>query len=114
MMFRRPERAVYQYAPGYEPVEGVYNSPVPPVDSAAQMAYYEFSKATRNVWLFPMLWNDEVSGVLSIDTYSDDRWTAAQVSRLKLMANLGAIAIRQVGFSAPGLGPGREDGGAPV
>jgi transcriptional regulator with GAF, ATPase, and Fis domain len=78
--------------------------------SEGKVHYYEFSRATRNVYLFAMESQGEVIGVLSVDTTADSRWLPFVVKELKLIAELGAIAI-SVAHLGKGVGQGAADGG---
>lgn len=83
----------YEFA-SYPPIPGVFFTQVPVENPIARLQYYEFSKKTKAVYLFPMEWQEQVIGVISIDTYSSDTWLPFVVKQLKLIANLGAIAIK--------------------
>ena len=90
------DRFNYNYPP-YNSIPGVHNETIN--SHLRSPMYAEFSKATKNVYLFPMQ-NEEgnIIGVISIDTYAKSRWLPFVVSHLKLMSNLGAIAIRLNGL----------------
>lgn len=100
----------YQFTEYQEPINGVKNSYVPTMTSEGKVHYYEFSRATRNVYLFAMESQGEVIGVLSVDTTADSRWLPFVVKELKLIAELGAIAI-SVAHLGKGVGQGAADGG---
>lgn len=94
MMFTKARKKIsYTYAPSFNPIHGVYHTPVPAEDSALREAYYEFSKNTKSVYLFPLEHRDEVIGVLSIDSYSERKWPPFVVREFKMIANICAAAI---------------------
>jgi ABC-type polar amino acid transport system ATPase subunit len=96
MLFNQRHKPNYHYAKRYPPIEGVYHTqiPIPDSDFMARQAYCEFSKGTNNVYIFPMEWDNNIVGVISIDTYSVQKWPPFVVRYIKLIANLGAIAIK--------------------
>jgi ABC-type polar amino acid transport system ATPase subunit len=95
LMFKDETKSKYVFADTYPPVEGPQLISLPLKEgSLEKRAYYEFSKATRNVYLFPMEWQEKIIGVLSIDTYSKKKWFPFIAQQLLLVANLGAIAIQ--------------------
>lgn len=68
-----------------------------PIDKAKfkiDYEYYEFSKNTKKVLLFPMIFKGKVEGVLSIDSCTKKTWEPYILDHLKLIANLGAISIQ--------------------
>lgn len=100
-MFKE-EGLSYRFADTYPPIQGAYNTKIPPLEDSIKDVYYEFSKEAKNVYLFQMKWEkngeengeENVVGVLSIDTYSQDKWLPFVVKQIKLIANLGAISIK--------------------
>jgi len=95
LMFKDETKSEYVFADTYSPIEGPQHIAIPPKEgSMEKRAYYEFSKPTKNVYLFPMEWQGKVVGVLSIDTYSKTKWFPFIAQQLLFIANLGAIAIQ--------------------
>lgn len=91
------EKLDYQYTSRHDKIKGAYNIsiPIPSVGhDTERMSYYEFSKNTRNVYLIGCVINNEVKGIISIDTCSEKKWTDFIVQQLILIGNMVAIAIK--------------------
>ena len=86
----------YLYAETCQEIIGLahFSIPFSKKDSLEANAYYEFSKKTKNVYCFSMQCNKDVVGMMSIDTYSEAKWLPFVVKQLKLIADLGATAIK--------------------
>jgi ABC-type polar amino acid transport system ATPase subunit len=84
----------FRWAARYEEIGGVYHTKTPPDEQLARAQYYELSRGTKNVYLFPMEVENKVVGVISIDTYADEVWHPVMVKQFKLIANMGAIAMK--------------------
>lgn len=97
MMFdTNGENLFYQFTDRHLPILGAYNIRVPipegrPID---KLSYYEFSTGTRNVYLIGCIVDKEVKGIISIDTYSENKWSDFIVQQLILVGNMVAIAIK--------------------
>ncbi len=86
----------YQFSDRHPKIDGAYNIivPIPEGRSLEKDSYYEFSKNTRNVYLIGCVVDNEVKGIISIDTYSKEKWTNFKVQQLILIGNMVAIAIK--------------------
>ena len=82
----------YEYS-NFEPVPGIYHCEVQSMSDLQKQFYYQFSKDTKNVYLFPMEWQDKILGVLSVDTYAKRPLRPFVVRNLVILAQLGAIAL---------------------
>lgn len=105
----------YQETPRHPQIFGAKNTsvPIPENHVIERLSYYEFSGQTRNVYLIGCSVGDTVKGIISIDTYSKDKWSNFIVQQLILVGNMVAIAIKNhegdaktkvAGFGLPATG----------
>ena len=98
MMFKTKGTGLkYQFTQRHKEVVGAYNIsvPIPDDHTTDKNSYYEFSKKTKNVYLIACKISDEINGVISVDTYSEERWSTFIMEQLMLIADMVAIAIKQ-------------------
>jgi hypothetical protein len=98
MMFQtKGEGCKYQFSKQHKVIQGAYNItvPIPPDHHLDKESYYDFSQSTRNVYLIACKISNEIKGVISIDTYSEEKWSTFVMEQLMLIANMVAIAIKQ-------------------
>jgi hypothetical protein len=86
----------YQFTERHPQIIGACNIsvPIPAERDDERLSYYEFSKKTRNVYLIGCIVGGEVKGIISIDTYSEKKWSNFIVQQLILVGNMVAIAIK--------------------
>jgi ABC-type polar amino acid transport system ATPase subunit len=86
----------YQLTSRHPQIFGAKNIsvPIPPDHVIENLSYYEFSGRTRNVYLIGCTVGDKVKGIISIDTYSKEKWSNFIVQQLILVGNMVAIAIK--------------------
>lgn len=86
----------YQETPRHPKILGAKNTnvPIPEDHEIEKLSYYEFSSQTRNVYLIGCSVDDRVKGIISIDTYSEEKWSNFIVQQLILVGNMVAIAIK--------------------
>jgi ABC-type polar amino acid transport system ATPase subunit len=86
----------YKFTERHPEIIGAYNIKIPILDDRPieKLSYYEFSKGTRNVYLIGCKIDGEVKGIISIDTYSEKKWSDFIVQQLILVGNMVAIAIK--------------------
>jgi ABC-type polar amino acid transport system ATPase subunit len=86
----------YKFSDRHPRISGAYNIKIPiPADRRDEKrSYYEFSKGTRNVYLIGCIIAGEVKGIISIDTYSEKKWSDFIIQQLILIGNMIAIAIK--------------------
>lgn len=83
----------YKFSERHSEIPGVYNIsiPIPDKSNAEKESYYEFSNDTKNVYLIGCIVDGEVKGIISIDTYSKEKWTNFIIQQLVLIGNIVAI-----------------------
>ena len=106
----------YKFTERHPEIFGAYNIsvPIPEERMIEKLSYYEFSKGTQNVYLIGCSVAKEVKGIISIDTYSEKKWSDFIVQQLILVGNMVAIAIKhheetEVVKPTTSTEPGRED-----
>lgn len=98
MMFKTKGKGLkYQFKKGHKEIVGAYDIEIANLDThpTDKNSYYEFSKQTKYVYLIACKIADEINGVISIDTYSDEKWSTFIMEQLMLIADMVAIAIKQ-------------------
>lgn len=89
------EQFKYKYDP-YPPVIGVYGESSERFSEDTNKPYMEFSKGTKSVYLFPIKnQKGTADAVISIDTYSMNKWLPFVVERLQMIVDVGANLINQ-------------------
>jgi ABC-type polar amino acid transport system ATPase subunit len=92
--YKKLEDFVYKCDP-YPPIKGALVTPTPSkTDTVKKLSYFELSKATKYVYLIPMISQEQIIGILSIDTYTNKKWAPFTVKQLILLAKLGATAVK--------------------
>lgn len=86
----------YKFTERHPAIFGAYNIsvPIPEERMIDKLSYYEFSTGTRNVYLIGCIVDEQVKGIISIDTYSKNKWSDFIVQQLILVGNMVAIAIK--------------------
>jgi ABC-type polar amino acid transport system ATPase subunit len=96
------EKLKYRCSKRHDEIKGVYHIPIPiPKDPAdpdrwetERRSYYQFSTETGGVYLIGCTINDEVKGIISIDTTSEQKLSNFLIQQLILIGNMVAIAIK--------------------
>lgn len=97
----------YQFTERHHPIPNAYRIgiPIPATRDNEKKSYYEFSKRTKHVYLIGCSVDDEVKGVISIDTDSEKRWSDFMVQQLVFVGNMVAIAIKNHELTAEPSAP---------
>jgi ABC-type polar amino acid transport system ATPase subunit len=95
-MIERPDELKYQCTNRHTKIKGAYDIKIPiEADRLGEKeSYYEFSTKTQIVYLIGCRINNEVKGVISIDTTSDQKLSNFLMQQLILIGNMVAIAIK--------------------
>jgi ABC-type lipoprotein export system ATPase subunit len=98
-----PQALTYQQAKHSEEIEGAYwiGIPIPENLKLERLSYNEFSKETNHVYMIAIRFDNEVKGVVSIDTTARKKWPNFVIEQLVLIANMTAIAMKQLENGAP-------------
>src|ERR1051325_1139262 len=94
----------YQYTERHQRIPGAHRIAIPIAAHRTdeKNSYYEFSQRTKNVYLIGCSVDNEVKGVISIDTDSREPWTDFMVQQLVLIGNMVAVAIKNHEVSGSG------------
>lgn len=88
----------YRESEHSELVKGAYwlGIPIPDDRDIQKDSYNEFSTLTKHVYMIAIQVDDEVKGIISIDTTARRRWSNVVMRQLVVIANMAAIAIKQL------------------
>lgn len=88
----------YRESEHSELVKGAYwlGIPIPDDRGIEKASYNEFSTLTKHVYMIAIQVDDEVKGIISIDTTARRRWSNVVMRQLVVIANMAAIAIKQL------------------
>lgn len=104
MIFEQgPKAWTYRETRHSEGIEGALwiGVPIPEERTMERLSYNEFSKDTKHVYMIAIKFDDEVKGLVSIDTTARRKWPNFVIEQLVLIANMAAIAMKQLEKSAP-------------